>query len=291
MKIDAAQEAADSKQQAAEGAKLVPGTPEYDAEMVRVAKAARGEAEDSAQNTNQDPAKSPDGGSESDQLILGKFKTQDDLLKAYQELEKRLGAGQQEQPKAPGQAKPQEQPKADAQQIAGIPVESLQEEVTKSGDLSADTRAKLTQAGIPNEYIDSYLSMYKVAAQAEQASVQAAEAQIKQAVGGEETYTKMVQWASTNLTAGEIDAFNRQIEAGPDAAKLAVFGLKARYESKVGKAPRLVSGSSAGGSADVFADKASFLEAMADQRYRTSESYRNQVTAKLERTRASGVSW
>lgn len=264
--------------------KPVPGTPEYDQQMVAVARAARGEADtDPAQEDKSTPAKSPEGASE-DSLILGKFKTQDDLLKAYQELEKKLGSGKTEEA-------PKETPKEEPQQlIAGVPVSELEAEVTDKGDLSPQTREKLTKAGIPADYIDSYLEMYKVAAAAEKQSVQAQEAEIKAAIGGDETYNSMVAWAAGNLTPSEIEAFNRQIESGRDSAMLAVFGLKARFEAKAGKSPRLVGGSPSS-SSDVYSDRASFLEAMGDPRYKASEAYRNQVSAKLERTRSSGVNW
>lgn len=265
-------------------AKPVPGTPEYDQAMVAVARAARGEADtDPAQEDNTNPAKSPEGASE-DSLILGKFKTPEDLAKAYQELEKKLGSGKAEDIQ-------KDTPKEEPQQlIAGVPVSELEAEVTSSGDLSAQTREKLTKAGIPGDYIDSYLSMYKVAAAAEKQSVQAQEAEIKTAIGGDEVYNAMVAWAAGNLTPGEIDAFNRQIDGGRDSAMLAVYGLKARFEAKAGKSPRLVGGAPSS-SSDVFSDRASFLEAMSDPRYKASESYRNQVAAKLERSRASGLSW
>lgn len=104
-------------------------------------------------------------------------------------------------------------------------------------------------------------------------------------VGGEQTYTDMVQWAATNMSKAEIDAFNSVVD-GRDKGQvmLAVQGLKARYEAANGSNPKLINGSTTGNSGAVFRSTAELTAAMRDPRYRTDSAYRADVEQRLSRS-------
>ena len=53
---------------------------------------------------------------------------------------------------------------------------------------------------------------------------------VKNVAGGEDTYAEMMQWASDNLSENEKSAYNNVNSTDVESIKLAVTGLKARYE-------------------------------------------------------------
>jgi hypothetical protein len=68
-------------------------------------------------------------------------------------------------------------------------------------------------------------------------------ASIKESLGGEAEYNKMIQWAAANLSADEVEGFNQIINTQPMAAvKMAITGLHARYSAVEGREPKLIGG-------------------------------------------------
>ena len=83
--------------------------------------------------------------------ILGKFDTQEDLIKSYQELEKKNSQSKTEDKGLEIEAKAEE---AVAQ--AGLDMTALQSEYDTNGELSKDSIDKLTSVGIDKNIIDAY---------------------------------------------------------------------------------------------------------------------------------------
>lgn len=267
--------------------KPVIGTPEYDAAMAQVAREARGEVENDETLVSLDTAKSPSEGIPDKFLKDGQLDTES-LLKSYRELEAKLSGGKTTE--VPPVAAPVIPP-VTTEVVAGIPVEQLAAEVAEKGDLTKETRDALTAKGIPGEYIDSYLKMFQAAGKAEEVLVAQKVAEIKAVAGGDEGYSKLVQWASVNLKPNEIAAYDSMVDQGGDISLMAVSGLKARYESSMGTMPSFQVSGTPSGKTDVFTDKAEFMEAMADPQYSKSEAYRNRIMSKLGRTRNAGIGW
>ena len=88
------------------------------------------------------------------------------------------------------------------------------------------------------------------------------------------------------MTPSEIDAYNFSVSStNTDAAKLAMSGLKARYEAANGREPNLVKGQTGGtASNDSFGSNREITQAMKDPRYKTDSAYRAQVVSKLGRS-------
>jgi hypothetical protein len=246
----------------------VPGSPEYNAAM-----AAKG-------------APAVDGQPPAGEPILGKFKTQDDLVKAYQELEKKLGttpaadpakpAAEGDPVKKPGLSiTPEAQAAQDAVKGAGLDFNALQAEFVEKGELSAETYAKLDKGGIPKAMVDAYVEGQKaIAVQYEQKAF--AEA------GGEEQFKQMSAWAAKNMQPAEITAYNEAVESGDEAKmRFAVSGLKSRFTSAFGSAPNLVQG----GTVPVtngYASQAQMMADMAKPEYRADPAFRDLVMKRIE---------
>ena len=88
--------------------------------------------------------------------ILGKFDTQEDLIKSYQELEKKIS-----QPKAETKTEDKgleiEAKAEEAVAQAGLDMTALQSEYDTNGELSKASIDKLTAVGIDKSIIDAYI--------------------------------------------------------------------------------------------------------------------------------------
>lgn len=210
------------------------------------------------------------------------------LAKSYSELEKAKSKGEdkpQEAAKTADQVTPEEAATASTEQAqtalesVGLDYNAISARFQETGELAAADREALNKAGVPDGMIDAYI-------QGQQARLSAFEASITDTVGGKEEYTKMAQWAAKGLPAAEVAAFNSVMEKGDvNAAKLAVAGLKSKYEAAMGAEPQLQKGGTLPPSVgDVFRSNAELVKAMQDPRYRSDPAYRNDVIQKLNRS-------
>ena len=211
-----------------------------------------------------------------------KFKSVEDMAKAYAELEAKLGGKTQDNPPAdPANTGDTSQPGQNPEQLLsekGLDLSTFTAEFNAKGELSAESYAKLAAAGFDKDIVDNYINGQKaVMAQYETA--------VLAEVGGSEKYSEMVTWAKANMTDAEINAYNAAVSSGDVAqAKLAVLGLSAKFQKAVGSEPRLVQGRTSSASEDVFESTAQLTEAMRDPRYAKDPAYRAKVQAKLARS-------
>ena len=214
------------------------------------------------------------------QWLPEKFKSPEDMAKAYAELESKLGKKEPEVPANtpdPAQATP-----ADAEkQLAdkGLNLQDFSAEFAQNGSLSAESYEKLAKAGYDKNLVDQFIEGQK-------ARATQFESAIKTEVGGDQAYVDMVTWAKANLSPGEIDAYNAAVGSGnADQAKLAALGLKMKFDKVNGSDPqRLLGGTNQATSSDVFESVAQLKEAMKDPRYKTDSAYRAKVQQKLGRS-------
>ena len=213
-----------------------------------------------------------------------KFKSPEDMAKAYTELEKKQGAAPAA-PKTETTTSPEVPADADAARTtveqAGLDFDALNTEFTKDGALSDATYEKLAKAGINRAVADSYIA-------GQQALANQTRTEIFGNAGGEEAYTEMVTWAKDGLSPQDIDAYNKAMNSGDmNTMKLAVDGLKARFVAANGSAPKLVGGGSSQypqANGDVYRSTAELTTAMKDPRYSSDPAYREDVRAKLARS-------
>ena len=167
-----------------------------------------------------------------------KFNSVEDLAKSYSELEKKLG----DNTEAPKEEAPKTETKNDldiaekAVESAGLNMETLSSEYAEKGELDAKSYDALEKAGIPKDYVNQFIEGQKAMADQQATS-------IKDMVGGAEAYTEMSNWAADNMSEEEKTAYNTAVNSkNVETAKLAVVGLKAKFENANGNEPSLVEG-------------------------------------------------
>ena len=164
---------------------------------------------------------------------------------------------------------------------SGFDFDKLSSEYAQNGSLSQDSIDGLVAGGIPEKTIDSYIAGQEaLAAQWERT--------VKDAAGGVEAYSDMISWASEALTKDEISAYDKAVNGSEiEDVKLAVTGLRAKYDDEHGREPKLLGGSTGGKQNTAgFSSRAEMIAAMADPRYGKDPSYRKQVEAKVGKTTA-----
>lgn len=222
-------------------------------------------------------------------LIGGKFKSQDELLKAYQELEKLRASNTSEEGEEPSEETTEaveEQPEVEEVSAAIETINRASAAYDEKGELSDETIEELSQMD-SKELIKAYVEVFSKnqAAVQQQALDAQAEANIVGSVGGKEAYGEMVAWAAANLPQEEIDSYNSVTNSGnPAAIKFAVEALSNRYKSAEGFEAPLVTGKRAATKAKVFRSHAELSRAIADPRYKTDPAYRSDVEQKLSRS-------
>jgi hypothetical protein len=266
---------------------------------------------------NENPALSPEneemlaalageGDDKPAELLAGKYKSVEDLEKAYKELQSKLSRGESLPPKAEddntaddqngGDDEEDDKPAGDAREIygdliggklddAGIDFQDMNVRWQQSGTLESGDYDQLAEAGFNKDMVDAYLSglQYK-AAQDTALSVKEVTS-IKESLGGEAEYNKMIQWAGANLPPEEVEGFNQIINTQPmSAVKMAVAGLHARYTAVEGREPKLIGGRASKGSSDKFESTAQLVEAMSDPRYSKDPAYQRKIQEKLGRS-------
>ena len=222
-------------------------------------------------------------------LIGGKFKSQDELLKAYQELEKLRASNTSEEGEEPSEETTEaveEQPEVEEVSAAIETINRASAVYDEKGELSDETIEELSQMD-SKELIKAYVEVFSKnqAAVQQQALDAQAEANIVGSVGGKEAYGEMVAWAAANLPQEEIDSYNSVTNSGnPAAIKFAVEALSNRYKSAEGFEAPLVTGKRATTKTKVFRSHAELSRAIADPRYQTDPAYRSDVEQKLSRS-------
>jgi len=210
----------------------------------------------------QDPQSAPVDQQERPQWLPEKFKSPEDLARAYSELERKFST-------------PAEKPKTEAEPKTGFNFDPFAKEYSENGNLSEESIANLVSQGIPETVVRNYLD--GLGAISERHTQQ-----IYGIVGGEQQYTSMMEWASENLDEQEIDAFNSIMEQGNQASmQMAVRGLQARYAQTNGSPSKLVQGETIGPSGGVFRSIAEVTAAMKDPRYHKDPAYRRDVENRL----------
>ena len=207
-----------------------------------------------------------------EELILGKFKSQEDLVEAYENLEKKIGEKQPEEPQKEAEDTGDKESTPDISNV----IEDASKAFAETGELTEKHYKDLEKLGINRETVDAY-------ARGQQALATAQEAEITNSVGGKENYDAMIEWAGNNLPADEINSFDKVVnESSPDAIKLAVKGLYARYMSEAGGQPvNIRQGQTSGAAVQPFQSNAQVVEAMKDKRYENDPAYREDVERRL----------
>ena len=238
-----------------------------------------------AETTSEKPVEEKQS-TQSVQGLPEKFKSVEDLAKSYSELEKKLGEQTPKEetvdPVSATKLK-EEAPKQensleiaeDAVENAGLNFDTLAQEYAEKGQLGDESYKALEQSGIPKAYVDQFIAGQKAIGEQQTNTV-------KDMVGGDEAYTEMASWASKNMSDGEKKAYNAAVNsADMDTVKLAVDGLRAKYQAANGTEPSLMQGKATPVAEQGFESWAEVTAAMADPRYSKDPAYQEAVKQKL----------
>jgi hypothetical protein len=228
---------------------------------------------------------------ESELRYAGKFKSAEDLEKAYKELEKKLG---QKEPEPAEDAEVEEEEASEQEEEATTEEEpeiseeaqflkeASEEYYSNNNQLKPETLKRLKE--LPSEkLVEAYLNSIKDAPAAPPQVLTDADAQsIINSVGGNEAYNQTLAWAADNLSPTEVAAYDNVVNSGnKDAIFFAVQALNQRYKDSVGFEGQQVSGKNVRNSVKGFRSQAELAQAISDPRYRNDPAYRMDVEDRL----------
>ena len=199
-----------------------------------------------------------------------KFKTAEDLSKAYTELEKQFSQKQNE----PVEEQATEETSGEVSD--NFSVDKYANEYAEKGELSNNSYNELAKQGLSKDLVDGYIAGQKSIADTQTS-------QIQEVAGGQQQYGELINWASQNLSEAEQQSFNDLTETGSiDQIKLAVQGLMTRAGMTNSPVQQeMLQGDVNNVSVDQFNSVQQVTDAMNDPRYEKDPVFRKEVERKL----------
>ena len=229
-------------------AEIAPAfTPEQEAQLI------------AAGDLQKEQAQHPHSEVPQEDLILGKFKTQEDLIAAYQGLEQKLGATNN----APG--------------FLGDLIKESGDYFNAHGEMSDEHYKKFEANGISRDYVDQYLGGIRATADAETT-------RLFGTIGGEENFNQMSEWMGESLPEAEVTAYNNVVTKGTaEEVTVLLQGMYARYQAATGAGKTQIQGT-VSSTASGFRSRGEVMAAMSDPRYGSDAAFRADVERKLSVT-------
>ena len=229
---------------------------------------------------------------EQEQLLAGKYENAEQLEAAYLSLQKKLGQQEEEVDYESSDEGYEEEEESDEEVLDDAPAVSLINEASdeyyaNDGTLSEETIERFSEMS-SQDLVAAYLEIQSKNPQLSQQSVEMSEAQVnsvQNAAGGEANYNRVVEWAASNLSEKQIDAFDSVVDSGnPAAIGIAFQGLQSAYNDANGYEGRMLQGRAASSAGESFRSQAELVAAMGDPRYDTDEAYRDDVLRRLDQS-------
>ena len=224
---------------------------------------------------------------EHEQLLAGKYKNAEDLEAAYLSLQKKLGRNDEEE-YDDGEGYEEEEGSdeevSDFAPAISLINEASDEYYANNGALSEETISRFTEMS-SQDLVNAYMEMYETGQVNTAQVAEMSDAQVNSvmnAAGGESNYNAVVEWAASNLSDRQIDAFDSVVDSGnPAAIGIAFQGLQSAYQEANGYEGRMLQGRAPSSAGDVFRSQAELVAAMGDPRYDSDPAYRADVVEKL----------
>lgn len=228
----------------------------------------------------------------SEELIRGKFKNQEDLLSAYKELEKKLGSGEDNVDNTNNRNNTNDNDDSNNtndnddnnnNEKDNNGLEKFSTEFFEKGELSNESYEELKNLGISKDIVDQYIEGYKLT---ETKQVEEFTNKVTEDIGGVNEYNKMTQWASENLAKEQIDSFNNSISnATAEQAKFIVQGLYSQYSSnnntQTKNEPNLLQGNTNIQTNKGYSNRKDMARRTQDPRYGNDMNYTRQIQNKI----------
>ena len=218
--------------------------------------------------------------------ILGKFDNQDDLEKAYLELEKKYHGPSPNKTEALGDTPTSEAGDSDSEESGEeqdvrpddntAAVREAFASMQGGGEITEEVYSKFGEAGIPKQLVDHVAELEAFKANAESRDIQ-------EGVGGQENYGQMLDWAAKNLSQGDQDIFDNIIDKGTvSEVRFAVDNLHGRMNNATQpKKSNLIKADSITTAARGYSTQEHMLADVQDPRYNSDPSFRDEVMAKV----------
>lgn len=176
-------------------------------------------------------------------------------------------------------SKAEEQVKQAATRLDDAVLTQLTTEFSEKGDLSAESRKKLEEIGLPSKVVDAYLDGLRAQ---ESVIVNAA----FEAAGGKDNYAAFSKWASENLPKDVLTEYNKTVAAAAESRNLTAMQAVIKqaytdYEKSVGVVPNLLGGKATPDGPKPFASMQQLVQAMHDPRYSKDPAYRAEIEARV----------
>ena len=249
-------------------------------------------AQEAAQEQTYEDARKAD---QESSRYAGKYKSAEELEKAYLELQKKLGERsteetstetETEEPAAEATEGEAEEESSEEPSEVYQALESASQEYEEGGELSPDTLEKLAQLD-SKELVEQWVQYVNSSKGDPEPGAMPQEDvdRIMGSVGGTDQYQAMVAWAGDALSPEEIAAYDAVVTNGdPNSVYWAVQGLRSKYVESNGYEGTQVSGNRAARPEPGFRSQAELARAISDPRYRDDPAYRMDVEQKLARS-------
>ena len=253
---------------------------------------------------------------EQENLLAGKYKSTEDLEKAYLELQKKQGKPTKSETLETEETVEEETEEVqynkeffykedgsfnydNTEELYGSKLNTVFKEnnidlyamneyfAQNEGTLSEEMYSSLADAGLNKDVVGSYLQGLRTdlgwEAAPETPSLSEAEVTaVHNIAGGQEGYNQLMGWASENIPAEDIKNFDDVIETGNKAAvTFAVKALMGQYEDAQGRDSTLIQGKKSAPT-EIYRSMSEVVRDMNKPEYETDDAYRDDVRRKLE---------
>ena len=232
---------------------------------------------------------------QSNDKILGKFNTQEDLAKAYTELEKRVGQQPQNETPEP----PVEQTDdnytveaaselygkeyVDALSEKGVDMADIMKRADSGEDISANYDTLAEVFNVPKAVVENYVNAAQQTQMPAPGLTPEDGVEVRNAIGGDEAFAEVTQWVEKNVDKQTLENYNKIADTNKEAALWALKFFQAQMNSPGSVVePKLYGGGNVP-SQSTYESKQQVLDAMnktnskGQRLYDVDEAYRDKV--------------
>lgn len=212
---------------------------------------------------------------EKEKLLAGKFKSTEDLEKAYLEAQKLISQRGQKtaEPETPAPLSREQAAEhygefiASAADEEGIDLGAWDAAVRRGQDTKALRDKLAAKTGIPVQLIEQYEQSYRpqpaASEPADSGLTEADVTELKALVGGDQEFQRLSQWAAANMRADELADYNAAVDSGNKAAvRLALRAMQVRAAAGQDSGEPELLGGGKPTKAEVFESQQQAIEAM-----------------------------
>lgn len=232
---------------------------------------------------------------QSNDKILGKFNTQEDLAKAYTELEKRVGQQPQNETPEPPVEQTDDNYTAeaaselygkeyvDALSEKGVDMADIMKRADSGEDISANYDTLAEVFNVPKAVVENYVNAAQQTQMPAPGLTPEDGVEVRNAIGGDEAFAEVTQWVEKNVDKQTLENYNKIADTNKEAALWALKFFQAQMKSPGSVVePKLYGGGNVP-SQTTYESKQQVLDAMnktnskGQRLYDVDEAYRDKV--------------